>query len=626
MKEIVMIKVRQLSVAALVLSLAAASLSASDNYMVGAGGTQPFYLNAAAYNGAYGNPALLGVYGAPRGGYSFIPVSLGLRSDEFAMSALLSEYMFDLGDDWKPYVNYILWKSYGLKDVNLSKPDKVSQKLTDGMEDGAGVITLGFQTSPIVFSMNGFAGSIRTYADVDVYLPGGALLPIFSDTKGLQDGQALSLSDLSVEGVAATEFAFKMGRPISALPSFFDYAGLDKGAWGVGAKYIMGHSYLSVNAENSSLKYDLDTNDYALDATINILSTGTGLKSMFAKEKPGDDKNTAMIFDNDMIPVAAGGGFGFDAGGVFHNDKHFVSVDMQDIGMIFWGGNSTRKIKLNIHHDSLITDYMNRSDERKEQIKMNPDLEDYGFGEYFDSIMTEGANGAEVDSGKGHTTYLPMSLNLGYAYYHDLSDVETLGFWVKYLTANAGFRWQMVSSPGRDAEATLTVGGSAGLINGIFPLRYGIIVGGPGSVSSVAGVGVSTRYVSFDLYYKSVGHPFMVFDKGFEVATAFTVNWGSDKKKADDTVVERAAVVSIPDTDASQPVFDARIDSAMTLYRSVKTKLDTVTAELDAMDTATVPVPDTESTEADTSSELIPVPVVPELTPDASVPVIPVAP
>jgi len=146
---------------------------------------------------------------------------------------------------------------------------------------------------------------------------------------------------------------------------------------------------------------------------------------------------------------------------------------------------------------------------------------------YWDTLFAERI---DVDSGKGHTTYLPMSLNLGYAYYQDLSDAVN-PWLLKYFTGNAGFRWQMVSSPGREAGAALTVGGSAGMINGILPLRYAFIIGGPGTVSSAAGVGVSTSHFSFDLYYKAVGHPFMVFDKGFEVATAFTVNWGGKKKE-----------------------------------------------------------------------------------------------
>jgi hypothetical protein len=39
------------------------------------------------------------------------------------------------------------------------------------------------------------------------------------------------------------------------------------------------------------------------------------------------------------------------------------------------------------------------------------------------------------------------------------------------------------------------------------------------------------RAVSFDVCYKAVGHPFLIAEKGFEGAAAFTVSWGWDKKK-----------------------------------------------------------------------------------------------
>jgi len=631
MKGIDILKARLLFAAFVVLSLTAMSLSAADNYAAGADGTQPLYLNSAARNGAYGNPALLGIGRDTNAGLSLIlPVSVGLRSDEFAASALLSEYLFDVGDDWSRYAGYILWKSFDLK--GASGPEEISRKLADGMRGNVG-IHIGFEMFPLVFSMNGFAGSLKTYADVDVRLPGGALLVLFSPEEGLLRGSTVDLSALSAEAILATDLAFKMGRPINAMPSFFDYLNLDMGAWGVGAKYIMGHSYLSANTENSSLKYDSLGNVYNLDATVNILSTGTGLQ------------NIKFDFDGDNTFVnqpVTGSGFGFDAGGVFHNDRHFVSVDMQDIGMIFWGKSATRKIKARLNRDDLLTDMRQTLDENKKLVEANdslppdrrdPNIKKMTVGGYFDTLLTENA---EVDSGKGHITYLPLSLNLGYTYYHDLSDVESVGYWVKYLTVNADMKWQMISSPGKKAGAMLALGGSAGLVDGIFPLRYGIIVGGPGSVSSAVSVGVNTRHVSFDMYYKAVGHPLMMAKKGFETAAAFTVNWGSGKKRkeTEDIMTNTADAASIPntasDTTAAILPDTTQISPAMSLYREAKALVERITAELDAKDaaaekdTAAAPVSDTTSA-ADTSSAPIPVPV-PETAPDALPVPVPAAP
>jgi len=604
-------EVRCLFAAVLLLMLSSAGnvWSAPETYAAGAGGTQPVNLNAAVQSGAYGNPALLGLDRTPRAGLSFLPMSVGIWSDELALPAFYNKYMFidpnDVGGSWARYFTYILRESFDLWDVR--DPETVSRRLTDGMRDGVGAY-VGYQIFPMTFSMNGFSASLRTWVDIETRLPGGLLLPFFSYDEGLQRGKRLDFSDLKLDLIAATELAFKVGRPVSALPQIFDYLRLDKGAWGVGVKHVLGHSYLSVSAdEGSSLKYDSVSNSYKLNATVNVVSTGTGLNiNKLEFESSYWDKT----FPDQPV---AGEGWGFDIGAVFHNDNHFVSIDMSDIGMIVWDGNKTRRATRHLAPDSL---------------DLNTLLDD------FESVF---AMDSTIVSGQGHVTYLPMSLNLGYTYYYDLSDRQPLRYMVKYLTANAGLKQQIIAGPGKHIAATLALGGSAGLANGVLPLRYGIIIGGPGKSSSAIGAGVNTRYASFDVYYKAVGHPFLTAKKGYEAAAAFTVNWGWDRKKTGDIITDTAtavlmpdtaAVVSMPDTADSVSIPDTTaVDSVLIPDTSAVVSMPDTADSVLVPDTAdSVLMPDTTaviSTPDTIAPPPVPAPVPVAPLPPAPVPVAP---
>jgi hypothetical protein len=431
--------------------------------------------------------------------------------------------------------------------------------------------------------MNNISASIRTYVDLDLRIPGGILLPFVSYQNGLQYGNALDLSTLKVDAVAATELAFKIGRPI-ALPEFFDYLNLDKGAYGVGIKQILGHGYVALSADkNSLIEYD-DSNNVKLDAKLKVVSAGTGIN--IAKQVgPGVDffnkKDLERFNDEGWIDTkgtlvskpVTGWGWGFDAGAIVHNDAHFVSVDMQDIGMIIWNGRETRRATLNLEGSTQ---------------KLTIDNTNGGGGEvdikdYFGLTMTPDPDAA--DSRENLVTYLPMSLNLDYTYYYDLSDRAGLNILVKYLTANAGVKQQIVRGPGKNIfTPTLLLGGSAGVLKGVLPLRYGIIIGGPGKSSSVVSTGINTRYVSFDVYYKTIGHPFLIGKNGFEAASTFAYNWGYGKKKktAEDIAAGRR-FATLPDT--ADP-YAKRLESAWALWRSAKARVDGVNAADTIVDAA----------------------------------------
>jgi len=576
--------VRCLFAGLVVLFLAGAVLSSPDGFAAGAGGTQPVNLNAAAQSGTYGNPALLGIDRPPRRNLSLLlpvpPMSFGLWSNELALPAVNNKYLYD--GDISRWLTYILRESFDLRD-NM-KPDEVSRRLTDGMRDGVGLY-FGLQIYyPVVLSMNGFSASLRTYLDFETRLPGGLLLPFFSYDEGLQRGKALDFSTLQLDVMAATELAVKIGRPIETLPQIFDYLRLDKGAYGVGIKHVMGHAYASVSADkDSKLIYDSTSNTMRFNAKIDVINTiGLDL-GKFEFEKGYWDKTF-------WEQPAAGEGWGFDIGTVLHNDNHFVSIDMQDIGWIVWDGRKTRRATLALEGEDIeVTQLFNN----------------------FDDFFT--AN-AEVDSSiRNEITYLPMSLNLGYTYYLDFSGRRPLSYLAKYLMANAGLKQQIVEGPGKKAGTMLMMGGSAGLLEGIFPVRYGVIFGGPGKTSSVFSAGFDARYISSNFYYKAVGHPVLMAKKGYELGFANTVSWGWEKKKkkAADVVADREIAVSTTDTAATVSISDTTAE--VSISDTADSVLVSDTADSILIDTAaSVLIPDT------ADSALVTDTTVSVLTPDTA--------
>ena len=503
-----------------VLSLAGVVFGGPNNFAAGVGGTSPVNLNVVTQSGAHGNPALLGFDRAPRVGLNAIPVlpiSVGLWSDEIAAFNL---YAIDAAmkpnktENWVKYLTSVFQESFALN-VGGDSPEEVSRKISKGMKDGVGMY-VGVQTSvlPLDFSMKGFSFGTRSYLDLELRLPGGILLPFFSYEDGLLRGNTLDFSSLSAGGIAATEMTAKFGWPLPALPQFLDYLNLDKGAYGVGVKHIFGHGMFQINADKgSNLKYVDSTNAYRMSAKVEAVAAGTGLK------KDWDGFNSRYFDSTFLRQPAAGEGWGFDIGAVFHNDKHFVSVDMQDIGMIVWDGKKTSKATLYLDMDMADMDV------------------DAQLNNFMEEIFDLDAVMEDLDD-KYYVSYLPMSFNLDYTYYHNLADRAYMRFLVRYLTANAGLKQQIIRGPGKNYTApALSFGGSAGLINGFLPLRYGITVGGPGKVSSVASIGVNARVLSFDAYARAVGSPFLIPKKGVEAAAALTFNWGYDKKKKIDNSI-----------------------------------------------------------------------------------------
>jgi len=477
------------------LSAAAMALGGPDNNPVSTGMTQARNAGGFTFDGAFGNPALVGLDRPPRTSLSFFPTSFALWSDKLAPpfnSYLLMDFN-NFDHAIALYVTSLLEESF--PDIKGKKPEEISEIFTKELRGGVGIYS-GFRTSPLVFSTRGFALNVKTYADVDVRVPEGFLLPIFSDDAGLIEGQTLDFSELNVDAVLASEIAVKLGFSVS-VPFIRDYLKLDKGAAGAGIKLVLGHMLFQAKTDPSSsnsLYYNETTNRYEMDTKVNITNVGTGYSENWRYDSP---------FWNQTIN---GQGWGLDLGTVFHNDNHFISLDVQNVGMIFWGAN-VYEATLTVKNDGF--DFVDLTDR---------------FDDVFDkdSLLPAGRL----------ITYLPAALNLGYTYLYDFSKYENIMPFTSYISGSVDYEQQIVLGPGRNTYMPrFTFGAATGFLSGYLPLRYGIILGGPEKLGSAFGFGFDLHYVSLDASYKAVGSPILISEKGFETAAALTFKWGWKKKE-----------------------------------------------------------------------------------------------
>ncbi|MDR2578540.1 MAG: DUF5723 family protein [Chitinispirillales bacterium] len=465
----------------------------TDNNPVSTGSTQPMSRGASVYDGGFGNPALVGLNRFPRSSLSLLPTSVALWSDKLAppFNRYLLTSPLDFERYFAAYLTNIFEKSFGLDAGNqYLSPERVSEILTEELRGGVGIY-IGAQTSPFMFATRGFALNVRSYTDVDLRIPEGMLLPFFSETAGLTAGNTLDLSNFRVDAVWASEIAVKLGFS-TVLPVMRDHLGLNRGAAGAGVKLVLGHGYLKADTDNNStLAYDSVENKYVADARVDIISIGTGLHGDYS-------------FSDSLLwkrPIA-GQGWGLDFGAVFHNDNHFVSVDVQDIGMIFWDGKQVYRATHEYEKDFDIFDITN------------------DFREMFNIDSLEPTNQYMV-------TWLPTSFNLGYNYFYEIPKDWAGHTLLGYVSAGGSYRQQIVLGPGRNTFVPrLALGATAGLLDGYLPVRYGLILGGPESLASSVGIGFDLKYVSFDASYKAVGGPFLIASRGFEAALGLTFRWG----------------------------------------------------------------------------------------------------
>jgi outer membrane protein OmpA-like peptidoglycan-associated protein len=504
------------------------SAYALDHNPISAGNTQGRNQMGRACEAPFHNPALLGVERAPRGGLLIGPISdigFGIWSDKLALSPF-NRYWVDSTRELSALLTKVLKNSFDVDNEKMS-PEEVSEKLTEGFEGGFSVYT-GMRYTLLNVAHRRVAFDITTHVDEQLHVPEGPLFAAFSSTDGVLRGNTLDFSNFKQDGLWATDFTFNFGLPVS-IPALHNFFKLRYGAGGIGLKYIAGHSVLHSSMKNGTMKYDAATNGINLSGDLTIQTAGTGLHG------PWESEN---IFEDNVLPDINGHGFGFDIGGILYDDKGTLSLNFQNVGVIFWL-NNVKEVNYRIQKDGLDAyDIIRGIDQTKRDSSGNIKgdsvllkIFNRNEGEYIsDSRDT-------LDNANGFTTVLPITFNFGYTRSWDLQHLQKR-YLIEYATANANYQQALAPAPGLSFIPRFSFGGEVGTLYGTLPLRAGFIAGGAERWGSAAGASFNFRYFTISASYKAVGHLFFWPRRGMELAAGLGVNWGMGVDSDKDGIVD----------------------------------------------------------------------------------------
>lgn len=500
------------------LLFCSAAFAVVDQNPISNGTTMVRNASGNSYEAVYHNPAVLGVDKAPKGGL-FIPLTcagVGVWSDKLALSPF-NKYALDNAELYGDLIAHILNKSFDLDGLD---PYQVSEKLTKEFEGGLKVYS-GARVSLLNGAWGNFGFDVTTHADEEMHVPEGPLYAIFSDTKSLFEGNTLKFNDFRQEAYWATDFTFHLGLPVQ-VPLLHKLFGLRYGAGGLGVRYVMGHSMLKAQMDDDA-RLTYNTNNQ-LDATgtLTVQTAGLGFS--------GPWRGNGLS----GLPVN-GHGIGVDLGGILYDKHGSLTVNVQNLGVLFWTRN-LQEVKYRIQKENLDAwDIIKGIDE---------------VGDDWDSLRLEifGQPG-EYISGSNDTLkdanvlamMLPATLDIGYTYSWDNSSHEKpyMKMLAKTATAGVNYNQHLSRGPGRSFVPRFSIGGEAGTLDGVVPVRAGFALGGPERFASALGLGVNLKYFSINASYKAIGHLLFVPRKGAEFATGINVAWGMTSDRDGDGILDK---------------------------------------------------------------------------------------
>jgi outer membrane protein OmpA-like peptidoglycan-associated protein len=493
--------------------------AAVDDAPISAGNTTGRNITGSAPEAVMENPALLGCDRVPWGGLMILPITnygLGYWSDKLALSpfAFLAHPPTDSANT-RAFINEVMRNSFNLSDNGT--PEQNSQKIADKLKGGASIYS-GFRTSLLSFAYQRLAFDVTTHFDEELDIPEAPFDILFSPTKGLQRGNTLPFGKFNQQGIWATDFTLQLGLPVT-IPALQDFFKLRYGAGGLGIKYVMGHSMLQASTtSNTSVTYDSANGVLKMDGTLNVQSAGSGFHGPWEWQNP---------FANG-VPVN-GHGLGVDIGGILYDNDAALSVNVQNLGVLFWT-NNVKSVTYNVKKNNLdmytlisgISSHGKNSDSAIYSI-----FSDRSSGETFPTSADTLDNAASAI-----TTWLPLSLNIGYARIFDFrkADNKNLYILADYANVAVNYEQELTPGPGRSFVPRLSIGSELAALHDFLPIRMGFVMGGPEQWASAFGLGLNFRYFSIQASYKAIGNWWFVPDRGFEVAGGLNINWGVKPK------------------------------------------------------------------------------------------------
>jgi outer membrane protein OmpA-like peptidoglycan-associated protein len=470
--------------------------------------------NAAghSFESAFHNPALLGVDQAPTSGLLIFPISdigLALWSDKLALSWFDKYWTKDSLERSKILSN-LLARSFNITDAdnNDSTGKKVSDKLTKGFKGGFKVYA-GARSTLLNFTSGRIGLDVTTHFDEQMNMPEGPLYLLFSNDQGLLRGNTLDFSKFRQQSILATDITLSLGLPVT-IPALHDIFGLPYGAGGIGVKYVMGHAMFNAKTTSGTVAYKSSTNQIGVDGEVKAQVAGDFVHGDFRFDDP--TKNG--------LPVN-GHGIGVNIGGILYDDNARLSINFEDLGVLFWIKN-TKEVTKKIYTDGLdfydIVDGFKVAKYKNDQAILT--IFDRNSGEYLSDASDT------FKTASGFVTTLPATANIGYSRQWNFDHKNKLSMLGSYATGAINYEQSLTEYPGHSYIPRFSLGSELGTVKGHLPLRVGMVLGGAEKFASAAGFGIDFNYFSFQFSYKAIGNVYFLPTNGMELATGLNINWG----------------------------------------------------------------------------------------------------
>ncbi|HUI90718.1 MAG TPA: OmpA family protein [Chitinivibrionales bacterium] len=503
--------------------------AAVDDNPISAGTSTGRNVTGSAPEAVFQNPALLGTDRVPWGGLLLLPITdygMGYWSDKLALSpfSFLANIPTDSAKQ-KAFIKDVLNNSFDIKPGDSA--DLVSKKISDKLKGGTSIYS-GFRTSLLSFAYRRLAFDVTTHFDEELRIPEAPFDLLFSpkgSSVGLQRGNTLDFSSFNQQGIWATDFTLQLGLPLT-IPALQKFFHMRYAAGGVGVKYVMGHSMLEASSTpGSHITYDSVQNVIKMDGHFNVQTAGLGLHGPWMM----DNKNPFLDKDNNFSFPINGHGIGVDAGGILYDDDAALSINIENLGVLFWT-NNVKSVTYDVKKDNLdlyslisgINAHNKNADSAIYTLFGNRQA-----GETFPTSRDTLNNAASAV-----TTWLPLSLNIGYARIFDFTKATNKSLYIlaDYANVAVNYEQQLTPGPGRSYLPRLSLGSEFAFLHNFLPLRMGFVAGGPEQWASALGMGLNFRYFSIQGAYKAIGNWWFTPSRGFEVAAGLNINWGVKKK------------------------------------------------------------------------------------------------
>lgn len=513
-----------------VLTLVVCASAQIEHHPKNAGGTQARNVSGSSSEGQYFNPALLGVERSPKGAALLGPIGdfgAGYWSDKLA----LRPYRGWFSGDERSYaavVGRMLFES--IRADATSNEDENARLIAERVKGGTSLY-FGSRASLLSFAYGHLGFDMNTHVDIETRLPEGMMQVIFPyGTNGLTEGASLDFSDMKMEAVWATDLSVSLGLPLS-IPALHDIFKLRYAAGGVGVKYVLGHGIFRQTTDNATL--DFTSSGLKLDADVTLQQAGLGLHGAWLFTNP---------FDNGFSLPVNGHGIGVSAGGILYDDKASLSINIDDLGVIFWV-NDVKDVNYRIRGQDLDLEDVFYANDNKSDQDNDGDVDDDDwlltlFNQKTDKVPVSSDS---LEEANGFVSFLPLTLNVGYSYTwsYERHVNQKLRFVADYITAGANYRQHFTPGPGRSFIPRLSMGGEFGMVRSFVPLRLGLVLGGSERIASSFGAGFNFRYVSLNAAYKAIGTPVLIPKRGMELAAGLNVNWGMVIDSDKDGIIDR---------------------------------------------------------------------------------------